>query len=297
MNNINFTVDENKCIHCEQCCKDCVAQIIHMNAENIPTIKEQDKSKCIKCQHCLAICPVGAISVVDKQPQNSKACDNFPDSEKLLNLIQSRRSFRQYKHENLPPEIMLQLKEMLKFPPTGCNNHNLHFSIIEDVEVMDRFRNRTNNKIKKLLLSFENSFISKTFEKYKNVFLTGEDVIFRGAPHMIVVSSPVNAPCANEDGIISLSYFELYAQSLKIGTLWCGFAQLCLKIFPDLCEFLEIPEGFKPVYVMLFGPTDTHYSRTVQPESYPITTVKGDKDIDNLSISKKIKRHFWNFIR
>ena len=297
MQNINFKIDENKCVHCGKCVNDCVSGIIKMNSDNIPSISKEDENRCIKCQHCLAICPVGAISILDKNPDNSSLCKNFPNSEQLLNLIQSRRSFRSYKKENLPQETMQKLKDMIKYAPTGCNNHNLHISIIDDVEVMDKFRNRTNNMIKKIFLSTKlNKFMNK-FSKYKDAFLNGEDVIFRNAPHIIVVSSPITAPCANEDPIIALSYFELYAQSLGVGTLWCGFAQMCLKLFPELCDYLEIPDGYKPVYVMLFGLTNTKYTRTTQPEEYNITTVKGEKSSENIPITRKLKRYFWNTIR
>jgi nitroreductase/NAD-dependent dihydropyrimidine dehydrogenase PreA subunit len=297
MSAINFEIDKEKCVRCGKCSKDCVSQIIKINSKNFPTINAVDEKFCIKCQHCLAICPVGAISILNKTPKNSEICENFPSDEQLLKLIKSRRSIRHYEPENLPLETMEKLKNMLKYPPTGCNHHKLHFSIIEDVEVMNRFRNRTNNKIKKMFLAAGENIVTKKFARYKKAFLEGNDVIYRNAPHLIVVSSPINAPCANEDGIISLSYFELYAQSLGVGTLWCGFAQLCLKIFPDLCEFLEIPDNYKPVYVMLFGSTKTKYVRTTQPEEYDITTVKGDKNVDNIPLSRKLKRYLWNTIR
>lgn len=297
MSKINFIVDENKCIHCGLCEKDCVANIIKLNANKTPAISEEDESRCIKCQHCLAICPVGAISIFGKDPENSRLCNNFPSDEQVLNLIESRRSIRQYKRENLPKETIEKLTNMLKYSPTGCNKHSLHISVIDDIDIMDRFRNRTNNKIKKLFLSNKINAIVKKFASYKSAFLNGDDVIFRNAPHMIVISSPINAPCVNEDPIIALSYFELYAQSLGVGTLWCGFAQICLKLFPDLCEFLEIPEGYKPGYVMLFGPTDTKYTRTTQPEEISITKVKGTKDLDKISGLTKLKRYFWNTIR
>jgi hypothetical protein len=48
---------------------------------------------------------------------------------------------------------------------------------------------------------------------------------------------------------------------------------------------------------MLFGKTKVKYTRTVQPEEYEITSVKGDKNVDNIPLSKKLKRYIWNTIR
>ena len=290
---MHFKIDKEKCIHCGQCIKDCISNIIEFDDEKIPYIT--DENKCIKCQHCLAICPTGALSIMNKNPENSENTENQPEENSVLKLIKSRRSIRQYRAENLPKDTIEKLANMLKYPPTGCNFHKLHFSIIDDIEVMDKFREMTNSKIKKILSSNKFDSISKKFAGYRNAFLNGEDVIFRNAPHMIVVSAPLNAPCAPEDAIINLSYFELYAKSMNVGTLWCGFAEICLKVFPDLCEYLEIPDGYKPMYVMLFGPTDLKYSRCTQPEEYPISYIK-DKDIKT-TITSRLKRYFWNFIR
>lgn len=290
---MHFKIDKEKCIHCGQCIKDCISNIIEFDDEKIPYIT--DENKCIKCQHCLAICPTGALSIMNKNPENSENTENLPEENSVLKLIKSRRSIRQYRAENLPKDTIEKLANMLKYPPTGCNFHKLHFSIIDDIEVMDKFREMTNSKIKKILSSNKFDSISKKFAGYRNAFLNGEDVIFRNAPHMIVVSAPLNAPCAPEDAIINLSYFELYAKSMNVGTLWCGFAEICLKVFPDLCEYLEIPDGYKPMYVMLFGPTDLKYSRCTQPEEYPISYIK-DKDIKT-TITSRLKRYFWNFIR
>ena len=296
MSDLNFKVDENKCIHCGKCEADCEIKIISLNADKIPVIKKEDEESCMKCQHCFAICPVGAISICNKDPQNSPDCSNLPSDEQVLNLIKHRRSIRKYRHENLDKETIQKLKDMLKYSPTGCNNHKLHIAIIDDVEMMDKFRNRTNNIIKKIMLSDKLTPITKNFGKFRQAFIDGKDVIFRNAPHMIVVSVPVTAPCAPIDPVILLSYFELYAQSLGIGTLWCGFAEIAIKLIPELCEYLEIPDGYKVGYVMLFGPTDLKYSRTTQPEDYQITTVTPKENL-KISLTDKLKRYFWNSLR
>ena len=297
MTSIEFIVDKEKCVHCGLCEKDCISNIIHQNQEKTPMIKPEDENKCLKCQHCLSICPVGAISILGKNPNNSENCFTNINSEELALLMKSRRSIRHFKQENVDKEIMNKLKDMLKFVPTGCNSHQLHFSIIDDIEVMNRFRNRTNNKLKNILLKAGNNLITKKFGSFRDQIINGEDLIYRNAPHFIVASAPVKSPCPQQDGIIALSYFELLAQSLGIGTCWCGFGQMSLRSFPELCEFLEIPEGYTPVYTMLFGPTDIKYSRCPQPEDITIVSPKGNKDVDNLSFTQKLKRYFWNFIR
>lgn len=296
MSEKNLIIDREKCIHCGLCVKDCVACALEFDGEKVPKFAQGGEERCIKCQHCLAVCPVGAVSILGKKPENSDAVLGNYNSDELLNLIKSRRSFRRFKRENLDAETLTKLKEMLNYVPTGCNNHGLHFSFIEDVKVMDDFRNHVNAKLLGLIEKSPERGIAKKFARYKQAFLDGDDVIFRGAPNMVVVSAPVSAPCVNVDPIIALSYFELYAQSLGIGTLWCGFAEACLQVFPELCEGLQIPERYKASYVMLFGPADVKYARTVQPDAFETVAIKNFEP-RKLKFNEKIKRYFWNFVR
>ena len=290
---MNFKVDTEKCIHCGLCAKDCIAHIIELDENKVPKVEKPEK--CIGCQHCLAICPVGAISVCDKNPEDSdKIYAQNPDM--ILNLIKSRRSDRNYKQENVSQEKMDKLKDMLTWVPTGCNFHGLNFHFIDDIEVMNEFREHVNNKVISALTKKPIKPVVEKFSHYGKLLINGEDVIFRGAPHMIVVSNSVKAPCAAEDAIIALSYFELYAQSMGLGTCWCGLAQSCMAVFPELSEYLGIPEGYQSSYVMLFGEKEVNYARTVQPEKSPVIVAK-KQGFEKLTAGKTLKRYFWNFIR
>lgn len=290
-----FKVDTEKCVKCGLCVSDCLTGALGCDENSVP--KMQNPLRCIECQHCLAICPHGAISILGKNPEESCNIREI-NSDDVLNLIQSRRSIRKYRQENVNKELIAKLKSMLNYVPTGCNDHKLHFSFIEDIEVMDDFRTKVNEKITSILTKKPFEILAQKvnkFAKYKNAFLSGEDVIFRGAPHMVVVCAPVDSPCPSQDGIIALSYFELYAKSLGLGTLWCGFAQTVLKLFPEFCEYLQIPKGYQPIYVMLFGNSDVKYQRTIQPLEYSFKTIeKQDIEVNFLT---KVKRFFWNFIR
>ena len=284
-----FKIDEEKCIHCGLCIKDCSASALEFNENKIPVINEK---RCFKCQHCLAICPTGALSVCGKNPEISHEIQQR-NPENLLNLIESRRSFRHYKSENLDSDRMEKLKNMLKYVPTGVNFHKLHFSFIDDIDVMNEFRGYVNKKILDALTKKPVKAVANKFSRYTKAIIDGKDIVFRGAPHLVVVSTPVNAPCYEVDPIIALSYFELYAQSLNIGTCWCGLGEYCLKIMPELSEYLDIPKGYKASYMMLFGEPDIKFARTVQPEPVEIVSVQR-KEFKKLGFKEKIQRYFWN---
>ena len=116
---MEFSINE-KCIHCGKCIKDCMGKALKFNEDKIP---ELDENRCIKCEHCLAICPVGALSIMGKNPEDSELPNNRPNEMKMLNLIKTRRSIRYYKNENVDKELIEKLNDMLNWVPTGLIIH------------------------------------------------------------------------------------------------------------------------------------------------------------------------------
>lgn len=288
-------INKEKCIRCGNCIKDCITYSLTKDNENFACVSENGAERCISCGHCFAICPTGAISINGKNPQEASAV-SYANPDEVLNLIKSRRSVRQYKKEEIPAEKLKKLKEMLPYIPTGCNTNTLHFSFIESKSAMDKIREYVRAKLLKLISNKFTARYAGKFAAYKTAFENGEDIIFRNAPGMVVVSSSIHAPCANVDPIIALSYIELYAQSLGLGTCWCGFAQACFKILPKLSQIVDIPDGYKPVYVMLLGESAVKYTRTTMPESSPISEIK-DIEEPKMNWSERCRRILLNFIR
>lgn len=283
-------IDNEKCIKCGACIKDCITYSLEYDENN--NIKFTN-TNCISCQHCFAVCPTGAIKLDNLESAESP---NYGNPEEILSLIKSRKSIRQFKQNEICNEDLQKIKEMLPYIPTGCNYNSLHFSFIESKSVMDKIREYTYQKLLKLLSNRFTAGYAGKFVKFKQAFENNEDIIYRNAPNMIVVSSSIKAPCANIDPIIALSYIELYAQSLGIGTCWCGFAQMCFKIFPKLSSVVKIPDGYKPVYVMLLGYPNVKYHRTTIPQEFSMSEIK-EFESPELKILQKLKRLFLNFIR
>lgn len=282
--------DREKCVKCGLCVKDCVTMCLKFGEDDYPAI--EDEKRCIKCQHCFAICPTGAITFNGINPETAE----IPNFNDILSIIKSRRSIRQFKNEEIDEDAFNKIKEMLPYIPTGCNSHKLHFSIVKKHDVMKKLKEKVNKKILSLMNNRLVSPFIKHFEVYKNALEEGEDIIFRNAPHMIVVSSPIDAPCAPTDPVIALSYIELYANSIGLGTCWCGYGEICMKTFPELSEILDIPNGYAPIYVMLLGKPDVQYKRIPKPNAYKISEINEIKPL-NSCIFCKTKRFFTNLLR
>ncbi|MBQ7586091.1 MAG: nitroreductase family protein [Desulfovibrionaceae bacterium] len=266
----SITVDVNTCCHCGLCVKDCVVNALQMNEGEVPRYAPGKEEHCVGCQHCFAICPTGALSFGNKQAKDSQKV-GFGNSDELIRLIQSRRSIRFYKKEDVGQEILNKLVAMLPYAPTGGNADNLHFSIISTREKMDEIRNIAYTKIG------ESRGVSSSFLQAKKAFDSGNDIIFRDAPAMVGVALDLGKTipgCEIADPIIALSYFELYAQSLGLGTLWCDYALMVAKEFPDVYAKLNIPENYALQYIMLFGLPAVGYNRTIQPEMFSIKVIK-----------------------
>lgn len=262
-----ITIDKNKCIHCGMCIMDCIVGCIKFNAEKIPEYVDGGENMCVACQHCMAVCPVGALSFGDKKSENSEPV-NYGSSDELLALIKSRRSVRHYKSENIPSEIISKLTEMLAYPPTGGNVATLHFSIVGSLEKMREIVELTREKIK--------SLDTPTAKILKGYYDKGMDFVYRGAPSMIAVSvdnSKAVPGCENADPIIALSYLDLYAQSLGLGTLWVDAAVSVAREIPEIQKILQIPDGYSLNYIMLLGMPDIKYHRTAQKDPAYVTII------------------------
>lgn len=262
----SISVNAEKCTHCGFCIKDCPVYVLEFDEDKIPKFIKNGEQSCFGCQHCMAICPSGALSFGGKDPQNSGKV-GYANSDEILRLIQSRRSVRFYKDKSVPKEKLDLIARMLPFAPTGTNRDNLHFSIVETKEKMDEIRKMSYEKINEM----KNPNFA--FEMAKNLYANGNDLIYRGATSMIAVAIDKNNTtmgCETADPIIALSYVDLYAQSLGLGTLWCDIALMSANEIPEVYSLLEIPNNYTLDYILLLGIPSVKYKRTTQPEIFSV---------------------------
>ena len=260
---LDFFVDESRCIQCGECAADCPVNVIDL-VDGLPRVAEYRQAHCIGCQHCLAVCPTAALSILGRNPDDSAGIMP-PSPDMVENLIRSRRSVRRFLPEAVDRAVLDRLMDVTAYAPTGKNRREVRLTLIDDPQVMQAIRERTIEGIRKAAVEDSLPDGLEYFAKFLPPYEQGRDIIYRWAPHMLVASSPKDGPSPDADPFIALSYFEVMAQSLGLGTLWCGFARWALQsVVPELGRALGIPADHRSMYVMMFGYPAVHYARTVQ---------------------------------
>jgi nitroreductase/NAD-dependent dihydropyrimidine dehydrogenase PreA subunit len=262
---IEFVVDRKNCTRCGECVKDCPVGIIALE-ESGPELIADKAKLCLKCQHCLAVCPTAAVSVLGRTPADSlPLAGHLPSPEQVETLIRGRRSVRRFAPEPVASETISRLLRTAAHAPTGRNNLGVLFTVIEDQATMKKLREETLAGIREAVSAERLPKGLEFFAGIVKAWDRGTDVIFRDAPHLLIVSTPKAGPTPAADGYIALCTFELMASSLGLGTLWNGFANWALvDIAPQVGAKLDIPESHQLVYTMLFGQPAVQYHRTVQ---------------------------------
>jgi nitroreductase/NAD-dependent dihydropyrimidine dehydrogenase PreA subunit len=263
---LEFSINEETCTKCGQCAADCLAGIINLEG-GYPATSAEKEASCYRCQHCLTVCPTGALSILGRRPEDSlPLAGSLPAAAQVEALIKGRRSVRNYRQENLDAGLLRQLVEVACYAPSGFNARQVRFTVVDDREKLAQLRDEMIAGLCRLTsegsLPEGAEFIAHFIKQWE---ADGKDFIFRGAPHLLVVSAPKSVVTPVQDCLIALSYFELYAQTLDVGTVWSGLAKATINdLLPEFRERLGIPQDHVIGYAMAFGKPAVHYARTAQ---------------------------------
>jgi nitroreductase/NAD-dependent dihydropyrimidine dehydrogenase PreA subunit len=264
---LNFTVDIEKCISCGQCASDCPAMIIAM-VDNLPIIPKELEQYCIGCMHCVAVCSEGAAAILGYLPENGQeySAENLPQPAAMERLIKGRRSIRNYQDRNVDRGLIEKLLEVASHSPSGHNNRGILYTLIDDKGVLFDLREEAFTALESLVaegaLPDGMEMFADILEAWKS---SGKDILFRGAPHLLIASASDENASPLHDCMIALTTFELYANSCGLGTIWNGLALLTLaELVPALREKLGIPKEHTLGYAMGFGLPALNYKRTIE---------------------------------
>jgi len=261
-----ITVNEEKCIKCELCIKECPVNVLKMG-RNGP--QEIIGTTCNACGHCVAICPNAAIDN-EKAPLVQQLDIGLTklNAQQAEQFLRSRRSIRNYKDESVSREELTKLIDIARLAPTAGNSQGISFVVVQNKQLIKK---ATEISIQMIENSPLRCLVEEAVRSYRE---NGVDSIFRGAPNLIIAISDKDLQYARDNSVSSLTYLELYAPSLGLGSCWAGIFEYCASIENSpMLKLFNIPEGKKITAAVMVGYPKYSYKRLVDRDPLDVTFI------------------------
>ena len=242
-----INIDNDKCIGCGLCVKDCPASHFEIKDNKAAIVN----GLCIGCGHCYAICPNEAVSIEGADTTNIHEVVPFTkfDSEEFLKAIHSRRTMRQFKDQEIEQDKIDKIIDAGRYSPTGANAQDVCFNILGT-------KQDEAEKICVSLFRFGVNTAKKFSKGIKNLNID-DHFFFKGSKLVILVSAK-----SKLNGGLASAYMEMMAATLGIGTLYSGFFETCFSLSPKLRRLIKLPKGHELCSCMVFGYPKVKYKRT-----------------------------------
>ena len=259
-----IAIDPEKCNRDGVCVKACPAAVIELTSPNeLPSPVKDFEAYCLACGHCVAVCPTGAFSL---DWLTSGECPSIVKKgvlsrDQAEQFLRSRRSIRNFRDKTVEREKLEKLLKIACFAPSAKNNQPWHWTVVENPADV--------NKMAGMVIDWMRSIIKKHPQQAEEIGLPrvveawdgGHERICRGAPHVIVVHGDKDYVLGPQDSATALSYLELYAPALGLGSCWGGYFFSAVNSYPPLFEALGIPAGHKAFGAAMVGYPKLRYQR------------------------------------
>ena len=276
-------IDEKLCVSCGSCINVCIGDVF----------KEQDgitsvtaPSQCLLCGHCKAICPEDAINFLGLNPDEFEPMppkEDIPLPEKLQTFFRSRRSIRIFKKMSVEREKLEKVIEAGRFAPTGGNRQPVEYSVADTPEILGTILDTTVKTLVDMAIKTNETvaeiekqnkalsakqrigqFYAKRWLQIGEMHKKKIDGLFYHAPALIITHvNPAMSVAPGVDAGIAGAQMILLAETLGLGTCFCGFLVLAIEANPELKNILKIPPGNKTQFTFMAGYPDITFKGLV----------------------------------
>jgi nitroreductase/NAD-dependent dihydropyrimidine dehydrogenase PreA subunit len=265
-----LTIDESRCKKDGICADECPSTIIRLEGrDGYPTVFPGDEKACVLCGHCVAVCPHDALShshiPLEKCPPIKK--ELLINQEQVWQFLRSRRSVRRFQNKPVEKDKILSLIEIARYAPTSGNTQLVQWLVFTEKNHIKELSRLTLDYLRELLRGTPQSALPPYLPRVLSACDAGHDAVLRDAPVVIVASAPKDALFGMVDLILSMSYLDLAAPSLGLGTCWAGLLQRGLLGWPPLKEAVGLPAGKASHFPIMLGYPKNQYHRL--PERQP----------------------------
>lgn len=258
-----FTVNLQTCNFDGLCAAVCPLGIIDWTPGSAPTPAVGAGSACILCGHCVAVCPTGSFSHRDMAVESCAPVrpEWRLSPEQGEHFLRARRSVRVYKNKPVDRDVLARLIDVARYAPSGINSQGARWLVLGDRDELRRLAGLVTDWMRWMQSNMPEAarglHLDRTLERWNS----GQDVILRGAPAVIVAHAEKDNRMAPTTCTIALAYLELAATSMGLGTCWAGYFNAAATTYPPMLEALGLPEGHQCHGAMMVGYPQFDYHR------------------------------------
>lgn len=252
----NFTINFDKCKQDGLCAMECPSGIIRWPGKgSYPVIPEGSEQFCLKCGHCVAICPEEAFSWSFSDPKDCHPIQtkSIPAFNQIEHMLKSRRSIRSFQKNTIEHQVLQSLIDTARYAPSGHNLQPVNWIVVENPEEVKKFAGLVVEWMRYMIEHKPEVAHALAFPYIVDFWKKGFDKVCHNAPHLVVAHAPKKVASSTTDCVIALTYLDIAAYTMGIGTCWAGYFTTAANVYPPLMEALEIPEDHRVPGALLLG--------------------------------------------
>jgi len=277
-------INHDMCTLCRKCIEVCPKRVLDIRDKKVVLTGEP----CILCSHCYSVCAFNAVDFNGLlfEPSFSSftykaammAPGSFPPGD-LVNLAPSRRSVRKYTEKPVPQEMLRDLVHFGITAPSGSNCQLWEFTVlgsrtkvVEFGKHFELFFRKLNSLARNPLIRWLSPlFAGMTLIRYyRDRYATvergleevkqGRDLLFWGAPAVIIIHSTMEGSLPVEDAQYAAYNITLLAHAMGLGTCFIGYASETMNRVKKIKRSCGIPDANRVHAVLAVGyPAEKFY--------------------------------------
>lgn len=295
-------IDKELCSKCGLCAQVCPHKLFEVGQKDVLVTADG----CMACGHCRAVCPAGAVEVTELT--ETLCFQTFPErtesiapgnveTDRLVQLMRSRRSCRNYKNDGIELTILEDLVRVGTTAPSGTNSQSWQYTILpqrKDVKALGELtagyyrelNRQARNPVYRLMAKF---FAGDALGKYHREYYDSVqealrqwdeeqvDRLFHGATAAILVTGETTASCPAEDALLATQNILLAAHSMGLGSCLIGFVVEAVRRSQKMKSALNLGGTTRLYSVIALGYPAIAYQhvagrRKVQPRVLHLTS-------------------------
>jgi nitroreductase len=183
------------------------------------------------------------------------------DTHQAIQFLRSRRSIRHYKKRPVEKGTIEALIKVARYAPTAGNSQLVRWTVFTDPAQLKTIAQQTVDCLRDIVATQPKETSPASLPLILAAWDIGNDAILRGAPSLIVASAPQENPSGLVDVSLALSYLELLAVPMGLGTCWAGLVRRALATWKPIQETIGLPDGHVHYYSMMLGYPKFTYHR------------------------------------